>query len=64
MADWEALEIGMWIKVAAILDNTYDKASMRLACKTFDLAASLAVTQLPGRLGRHTRELHTEIGEK
>ena len=63
MAQWEALEIGLWIKVAAMVDTAYDKASMRLACKIFDLAASLAVTQLPGRLGRRTRELHTEIGE-
>ena len=63
MVHWAALEIGLWTRIAAELDNTIDKAAMRLVCKSLDVAASLAVTELPGRLAYRTKELHAKDGK-
>ena len=63
MADWTALETGFWTKVAANLDSTYDKASMRLVCSTLDEAASLTVCHLPARLERCRRKLCIDKGK-
>ena len=53
MADWAALQLELWVRVAVKLDSADDKAAMRLVCKTLDLAASLTISQFPARLQPH-----------
>ena len=62
-ADWEALKLELWMRVAAKLDTANDKAAMRLVCKTLDLAASLTISQLPARLALNTHQPHINNGE-
>ena len=62
-ADWAALELDLWMRVAAKLDTAHDKAVMRLVCKTLDLAASQTVSQLPARLAWNTHQPHIDKGK-
>ena len=59
---WAAPEVGLWTRLTAELEDKVDKASMRLVCKSLDVAASLAVTQLPAHLRFQNKQLHPKDG--
>ena len=61
MADWAALQLELWTRVAAKLDNAIDMAAMRLVCKSLKLTASLTVSQFPALLNAH--QPHSITGE-
>ena len=61
--DWAALQLELWMRVAAELDTAHDMAAMRLVCKTLDLAVSLTISQFPTRLAWNTHQPQRFIGE-